>query len=184
MTKERSRGYVSLGRSGIFRLPPEFQPRACSAWWARSSEAQVDKWSSSCKPSFSPVPCQTLLSKPKPENKSRGNGWNASAGCVADTACALVSVSFRWRLRGEGPGADLCGRNESPLVRTSHPGAEAVPTREGQQPVESETAAPGKPPHPLPAAAPALELPPRRCRSFLERRGEGLFIGIAPEMEA
>ena len=115
------------------------------------------------------MPCQTLLSKPRTEIKSRGNGWNASAGCVADTACALVSVSFRWRLRGEGPGADLCGRNESPLVRTSHPEAEAVPAREGQQPVESKTAAPGKPPRPRPAPRPHL---PRSSCAAAEKMQE------------
>ncbi|KAL2764624.1 CST complex subunit TEN1, partial [Daubentonia madagascariensis] len=39
------------------------------------------------------------------------------------------------RLRGEGPSADLCGRDESAPVGASHPGAEAVPARQGQRPV-------------------------------------------------
>ena len=65
-------------------------------------------------------------------------------------------------LRGEGPGADVCGRNEPPLVRTSHPGAEAVPAREGQRPVESKPGAPGNATFP---PGRMLELLQRRCRS-------------------
>lgn len=45
-------------------------------------------------------------------------------------------LGIRRRLRGEGLGADLCGRNAPALVGASPPGAQEVPAREGEQPVK------------------------------------------------
>ncbi|XP_070145318.1 CST complex subunit TEN1 isoform X3 [Ovis canadensis] len=87
--------------------------------------------------------------------------WEVSAGQVPDGD--TLRTFGRRKLRGEGPGADVCGRNEPPLVRTSHPGAEAVPAREGQRPVESKPRAPGSTTFP---PGQMLELLQRRCRSI------------------
>lgn len=39
----------------------------------------------------------------------------------------------------ESLGSDLCGRNESTLIRTNYPRLEDVPAREGQQVVGNGT---------------------------------------------
>lgn len=102
--------------------------------------------------------------------------------CQSVTASTLAFVSFRRRFCGEGPRADLCGRNESTLVRTSHPGAEDVPAREGQQPVGNgdswqpphRTAAPGaKPTGDAGAAAEKIQELPQSDGLFWSQREEG-----------
>lgn len=76
---------------------------------------QIDQVSM-CRP-----PCWHLSNSSYPHLGLRTGG-----GSAAGMHRPLL-VSFRRRFRGEGPGADLCGRNESSLVRTSHPRAEDVP---------------------------------------------------------
>lgn len=126
MTRGRGEGYIALAlppwRSGIFRLCPRFQTQFCS-------------------PSryITRIPCSILLACALFDSHCQHSGlrtrWHGDSQNAAITAGPFVFVSCRRRFRGEGPGADVCRRNESSSVRTSRQRAEDVPAGEGQQPV-------------------------------------------------